>query len=374
MYALRGVCLNVEDIKLINFRNYSNIEIELNRNLNVFIGNNAQGKTNLIEAIYVCATGKSFRTNRDKEIISFCRDEGYIGANICVENYKKFIEVKLHRDKPKRIRINKTELESYKDLNSGLNVVIFTPEDLKVVKGGPGERRNFHDEGISQIRPIYGYNINKYKKVLFQRNNLLRSSKFKKDLTELLSVFDNQIVKIGTSIILNRAEYVEKLHSIAAGIHSEITDDREVLELKYISNVPILEDRAEMEKNYMDLLKNNVRRDIEYNTTEIGPHRDDVEMYINGSNARIYGSQGQQRTTILSIKLSEVELLKFEKGTYPVLLLDDVFSELDETRRSFLVSFFKDIQTFITTTDGEELEEMESLNKTIFLIENGTVK
>nr|WP_300002724.1 DNA replication/repair protein RecF [Tissierella sp.] len=366
--------MNLEDIKLINFRNYSNIEFTLNRNLNVFIGNNAQGKTNLIEAIYVCATGKSFRTNRDKEIISFCRDEGYIAANVCVENYKKFIEVKLHRDKPKRIRINKTELESYKELNSGLNVVIFTPEDLKIVKGGPGERRNFLDEGISQIKPIYGYNINKYKKILFQRNNLLRSSKFKKDLHELLDVFDNQIVKIGTSIILNRAQYTEKLNLISKGIHGEITDEKETLDLKYISNVPILEDRAQMEKTYLDLLKKNIKRDVEYNTTEIGPHRDDIEMYINGSDARIYGSQGQQRTTILSIKLSEVELLKFEKGSYPVLLLDDVFSELDETRRTFLVSFFKDIQTFITTTAGEELEEMESLNKTIFLIDNGTIR
>lgn len=367
-------CLNIEDIKLINYRNYKNIDFKLNRNLNVFIGNNAQGKTNLIEAIYMCATGKSFRTNRDKEIINFDYDEGYIGTNVCLENYKKFIEIKLHRDKPKRIRINKTELESYKDLNSGLNVVIFTPEDLKIVKGGPGERRNFLDAGISQIKPIYGYNINKYKKVLFQRNNLLRSSRFKKDLKELLDVFDNQIVKIGTSIILNRSEYIENLNSVADNIHREITNEQESLKLKYLTNVPILEDRSQMEKNYLSLLKKNFKRDVEYNTTEIGPHRDDMEMYINESDARIYGSQGQQRTTILSIKLSEVELLKLEKGTYPVLLLDDVFSELDETRRSFLVSFFKDIQTFITTTDGEELEEMEDLNKTIFLIEEGRVK
>lgn len=366
--------MNVENIRLINFRNYKNINFKFNKGINVFIGNNAQGKTNLIEAIYICATGKSFRTNKDKEIISFCENQGYIGASVCIGNYNKFIEVKLHRDKPKRIRINKTELDSYKDLNSGLNVVVFTPEDLKIVKGGPSERRNFLDEGISGIKPMYSYNINKYKKILFQRNNLLRSSKFKKDLKELLDVFDNQIVKVGTSIILNRYEYVEKLNLVSRDIHKEITEQQEDLKLRYITNVPILEDRLEMERAYLNLMKKNLKRDIEYNTTEIGPHRDDIEMYINGNDARVYGSQGQQRTIILSVILSEVELLKNEKGTYPVLLLDDVFSELDENRREFLISFFKDIQTFITTTEEEDLKSMEELDKTIFLIENGNVK
>ncbi len=366
--------LNVKDIRLINFRNYRNIDVKLNKNINVFIGNNAQGKTNLIEAIYMCATGKSFRTNRDKEIISFDKDEGYVGIDICIVNYNKFIEVKLHRDKPKRIRINKTELETYKDLNSGLNVVVFTPEDLRIVKGGPRERRSFLDDGISQIKPLYSYNINKYKKILFQRNNLLRSSRFKRDLKDLLDVFDNQIVKIGTSIILDRYEYLKKLNSIGFHIHSEITDKKEDLNLKFMTNVPILKDRLEMERAYLNLMKKNLARDIEYSTSGIGPHRDDIEMQINGKDARIYGSQGQQRTIILSIKLSEVELLKLEKGTYPVLLLDDVFSELDENRRAFLISFFKDIQTFITTTEEEDLRSMEDLNKTIFVIENGIVK
>ena len=366
--------LNVENIRLINFRNYKNIEFKLNKNLNIFIGNNAQGKTNLIEAVYMCATGRSFRTNRDKEIINFCKDEAYVGASVCIENYNKFIEIKLHRDKSKRIRINKTELESYKDLNSGLNVVIFTPEDLKIVKGGPNERRNFLDEAISGIKPMYSYNINKYKKILFQRNNLLKSSKFKKDLKELLDIFDNQIVKVGTNIILNRHEYVGKLNAISRDIHSEITYKQEELSLKYITNVPILEDRLEMERAYLNLMRKNLKRDIECNTTEIGPHRDDIEMYINGNDARIYGSQGQQRTIILSVILSEVELLKDDRGTYPVLLLDDVFSELDENRRAFLISFFKDIQTFITTTEGEDLKSMEGLDKTVFLIESGTFK
>lgn len=366
--------LNVNNIKLINFRNYKYLDFRLNKNLNIFIGHNAQGKTNLIEALYMCAVGKSFRSNRDKEIIKFDKEEGYIGISICIENYNKFIEIKLHKDRPKRIRINKIELENYKDLNTGLNIVLFTPEDLKIVKEGPSERRKFLDESISKIKPIYDYNINKYKKVLLQRNNLLRSNKFKKDLKALLDVFDSQIVKIGTDIILNRLEYITKLNSIVAGIHKEITQGREDLNLKYVTNVPILKNKEEIEKAYLNLMKKNLRRDMEYNTTGIGPHRDDIEMLISGKDAKIYGSQGQQRTTILSIKLSEVELLNQARGVYPILLLDDVFSELDEQRKRFLISFFQNIQTFITMTEKEDLKSMESLEKTIFLIENGMVK
>ena len=366
--------LNVEDIRLINFRNYKNIGFKLNKNLNIFIGNNAQGKTNLIEAIYICATGKSFRSNRDREIINFSKEEGYVGAKINLENFSKFIEVKLHRDKSKIIRINKQELDSHKDLNSGLNVVIFTPEDLKIVKGGPAERRNFLDDGISQIKPVYYYNINKYKKILFQRNNILRSSKFKKNTRELLDVFDNQIVKIGTDIIINRYEYVRRLNCIAEKIHRDITDKDECLKLEYTSNVPIGKNRGEMEEVYLNLLRKNIKRDMEYSTTEIGPHRDDMKMYLNEKDARIYGSQGQQRTTILSIILSQVELLKEEKGSYPVLLLDDVFSELDESRREYLVEFFKDIQTLITTTEENDLKSMGDINKTVFVIEDGNIR
>ncbi len=366
--------MNVENIRLINFRNYENLDFKLNKNLNIFIGDNAQGKTNLIEAIYICATGKSFRTNRDREIISFSKNEGYVGIDINLENYSKFIEVKLHRDKAKRIRINKTELESFKDLDSGLNVVLFTPEELKIVKGGPHERRNFLDMGISQIKPVYSYNINKYKKILYQRNNLLRSSRFKKDLKELLHVFDNQIVKIASEIILNRYEYTERLNSISYNIHKDITQEKEDLNLKYISNVPILEDRVEMEKNYLNLMKKNLERDMEYCTTSIGPHRDDIGIDLNEKDAKTYGSQGQQRTIILSLILSQVELLKEEKGTYPVLLLDDVFSELDESRRNYLTGFFKNIQTFITTTEEEDLNCMLDLNKAIFNIKNGEIR
>lgn len=368
--------MNLENIRLINFRNYDNINLKLNRNINVFIGKNAQGKTNLIESIYMCGRGKSFRTNRDKEIINFKKTQAYVGTNINIGNNKKLLEIKMERDGPKRIRINKTELKNYRELKSGLNVVIFTPEDLRIIKDGPQKRREFLSNGISQIRPVYNYNLNKYRKLLYQRNNILKTSKFKKskDINNLLEVFDIQICKIGTSIMKSRSDYIKKLSKFARKNHSNITDKQENLLLEYISNVPISEDREKMESKYLKLMKENINRDLEYGTTIIGPHRDDIFMSINNKDVKVFGSQGQQRTVILSLILSEVELIKMEKGIYPILLLDDVFSELDTNRRKYLSTLFKDIQTFITLTNSENIRSIDKFNKSIFYIEDGKVK
>lgn len=366
--------MNVENIRLINFRNYKNINTSFNKNINVFVGKNAQGKTNLLEAIYICSTGKSFRTSRDKEIINFEKDEAYIGANMLIGNFDKFIEIKMAREKLKRIRVNKNELKSYKELNTGLSVVAFCPEDLKLVKDGPQERRSFLDFGISQIKPVYNYNINRYYKILFQRNNLLKSTKLKKDLVNLLDVFDVQIAKIGTSIILERNNYIEELFTICKDIHNKLTLNKEDILLKYNSNVPILDNKIEMEKLYLRLLKENISRDIECGTTEVGPHRDDLLMYINDKDVKTYGSQGQQRTIVLSIKLSEVQIIKKERGIYPVVLLDDVFSELDEERRLYLTKSFSEMQTFITVTDAVDIKSLDKFNKSIFYIENGKLE
>lgn len=363
--------LNVDEIRLINFRNYGNISLSLNKNINIFIGKNAQGKTNLLEAIYMCGVGRSFKSNRDREIINFLKDEAYVGANISLGDYKKFIEIKLERDRPKRIRVNKTELKSHRELESGLNVVLFSPEDLRIVKDGPQERRDFLDKGISQTKPVYNYNISRYKKILSQRNNILRTGRFKKDVGNLLDVFDLQISKIGTSIILERNNYIDHLSKLSNIIHKRITEEIENLTLKYSTNIPILEERKDMEKLYLNLMKKNIKRDIEYGTTEIGPHRDDILMSIDNKEVKIFGSQGQQRTVVLSLILSQVELIKQERGMYPVLLLDDVFSELDIDRRRYLTTLFHDMQTFITLTNSENLKSMDRFNKSIFYIEDG---
>lgn len=364
----------VDNIRLINFRNYDNLNINLNKKTNIFIGKNAQGKTNLLEAIYICATGRSFKTNRDREIINFDKDEAYISANMNIGKFDRFIEIKMERDKSKRIKVNKTELKNYRELYSGLNVVVFSPEDLKLVKEGPSERRKFLDLEISQIKPVYSYNISRYNKILFQRNNILKSNKFKNDIKPLLEIFDLQLAKIGTDIIIERDKYVKELSAISKLTHNNITLSNEDLELTYETNIDIIDSKIEMEKAYLEKLKSNTPRDIESRSTSIGPHRDDIIMTINNKDVKIYGSQGQQRTVVLSIKLSEVELIKNEKGSYPVLLLDDVFSELDLERRRYLIKSFHEMQTLITITDAMELKEMDHIEKSIFHIEDGKLK
>lgn len=364
----------VENIRLINFRNYDNLNINLNKKTNIFIGKNAQGKTNLLESIYICATGRSFRTNRDREMINFDKNEAYIGATMNIGNFDRSIEIKMERDRSKRIKVNKTELKNYKELYSGLNVVVFSPEDLKLVKEGPSERRKFLDTEISQIKPVYSYNISRYNKILFQRNNILRSNKFNKDIKPLLEIFDLQLAKIGTDIIIERDKYVKELSDISKITHNKITLLNEDLELKYESNIDILDSKLNMEKMYLEKLKSNIDGDIERRSTGLGPHRDDILMTINNKDLKVYGSQGQQRTAVLSIKLSEVELIKKEKGSYPVLLLDDVFSELDEERRKYLIKSFHEMQTLITVTDSVDLKEMDNIEKSIFYIEKGKLK
>lgn len=366
--------MHVKNIKLINYRNYDDLYVELNKKTNVFIGKNAQGKTNLLEAIYMCARGRSFRTNRDREIINLDKSQAYVGANMNVGSFDKLIEIKMERNKTKRIKVNKRELKNYRELYSGLNVVIFSPEDLNLVKGGPAERRDFLDSEISQIRPVYHHNLSRYRKVLFQRNNALKSAKFKKNIASILDVFDLQLVRLACEMVVERKKYVDQLSAISNQIHKTTTRNSEDLTLKYISNIDIYEDREKMERAYLRKLKSNLPRDIETTTTEFGPHRDDIEMFINGKDLKIYGSQGQQRTVVLSIKLSEVDLIYRQVGNYPVLLLDDVFSELDEERRKYLVKSFKDMQTIITVTDAVEIDDLSDIEHDIFYIEDGKLK
>ncbi len=366
--------MRVKDVRLINFRNYDSLSLELNPNMNLFIGKNAQGKTNLLESIYISAMGRSFRTNRDLELIEFNKEQAYVGVNIDINGLNRFIEVKLDKDRPKRIRINKNELKNYKELYSGLNVVTFYPEDLRLVKDGPSERRRFLDLEISQIRPVYNYNLSKYNKILFQRNNVLKSRKFSSNIEEILEIFDLQIAKIGTEIIKERMKYIEELSRISDDIHRQIVLRDESLTIDYMTNIPVLASKKEMEKLYIKTLKDNIKRDVETNTTTYGPHRDDMKILLDGKDMKIYGSQGQQRTIVLSMKLSEIEIIKNERGSYPVLLLDDVFSELDVNRRRYLLNSLKEIQTIITATDSIDLEELKEIEKTMFYVEQGQLK
>lgn len=367
--------MNVESIRLINFRNYTDSIIELNENTNIFVGKNAQGKTNLLEAIYICATGKSFRTNKDRELINFNKKAAYIGAKVKVNDKEKLIEIKIDLNGQKRIKLNKIELKSQRELDSGISVVIFSPEDLKIVKDGPVERRNFLDMSISQIRPVYKHNLSKYNKILLQRNNLLKSGKSLHEIENLLDIFDMQLVKTGTDIITTRLDFVKKLSDVAFHIHSSLTKGQEKISIEYNSAVSFEDwDKKSIEKEFIEQIYSNRQKDLLLGATSIGPHRDDMSFMINGKDARIYASQGQQRTIVLTIKLAEVEILKIDKGVYPVLLLDDVFSELDLDRRRYLVKAFNNSQTVITTTEVVDLDQLCSEKKSIFYIENGKIK
>lgn len=360
----------VKSIKLINFRNYENTKIDLSPRLNLFLGNNAQGKTNLLESIYIAAIGKSYRLTKDKDLINFNKDKAYIGVEVETSRGSRLIEFKFQRDSKKIIRINKLELEKLSELTGNLNVVIFAPEDLSLVKSGPSERRAFLDTEISQIKPRYRYNMNRYNKILFQRNKLLKFRR--RAQLEQLEPWDVQLSDVGTEIILERLKFTEKLSAISREVHANITGGKENLSIDYRSSFDLGElSGREISGKYYNCLKSSRLSDLEKGNTEYGPHRDDIEIELNGVSCRTFGSQGQQRTAALSLKLAEVELIKSEVGEYPVLLLDDVLSELDIERRKYLISTFKDIQTIVTSTDDVDLFENDS--KSIFNIEGGRV-
>ena len=363
----------VEGIKLINFRNYNNLSVLFNPNINIMIGKNAQGKTNLLEAIYICSTGRSFRTSRDKEIINFEKGEAYIGANLKVGQLEKLTEIKLHREKTKRIKVNKIELKSYKELNTGLKVVVFSPEDLKLIKDGPSLRRTYLDSSICQLKPLYYYNLNRYYKILIQRNNLLKSIRFKSSLPDLIEVFDIQMARLGSLIILERERYINRLFLEAKINHSVITKNTETLDIKYLRSIEFGSSLIEIENQFLEDLKTSRKKDIETGTTNKGPHRDDFSVLINGKDAKTYASQGQQRSIVLTLKLSEVEIIKKESGYNPILLLDDVYSELDEERRSHLTKLFSKMQTFITLTDAVDINGLDGYEKEFFYINNGCI-
>lgn len=364
----------VESIKLINFRNYMNLDIKLNKKLNIFLGPNAQGKTNLLESVYISSSGKSYRTSRDKELININKNVGYIGLKVIKDEFVKYIEIKFEKDKNKKIRVNKVETDKLSELIGQINVVIFSPEDLNLIKGGPLERRTFLDLEISQIRPRYKYNLNKYNKILFQRNNLLKKIRYNKNDLSMIDIWNSQLIDVGVEIILARIDFVDKLSDISRVIHKQLTTSGELLSVSYSPSFKTnTNDKEEIKAEFKTALENSLDNDIERGSTSLGPHKDDIEILINDMSCRIFGSQGQQRTAALSLKLAEVDLIKQEIGEYPILLLDDVLSELDIDRRRSLINTFKEVQTIITSTDDIDIDEIESKDKSVFLIEHGKI-
>ena len=343
----------IRSLKLRNFRNYEYLGIEFEKDYNIIYGNNAQGKTNMIEAMFMCASGRSHRTSKDMELLRTGSPEYYIELLLEKEENLSTIEIRYARDERKRISINEIPLKKTGELMGRLNAVIFSPEDLLLVKEGPSERRRFLDMTISQLRPSYFFDLQQYARILFQRNSLLKEIENKKELMETIEIWNQHLVKTGSKIMKARRELLEKLNEKASIRHDKLTRGAEQLKIGYLPSFNIdHEDGIEViEKKFERALSQAVSREIFKGTTLYGPQRDDYDIILNGMSTKIYGSQGQQRTSVLSIKLAEIDIMKEETGEYPVLLLDDVLSELDNRRQEYLFESIDSIQTFITCTD-----------------------
>ncbi len=364
--------MHIEKIHLRNYRNYETLTLDFSSKINVFIGENAQGKTNLLEAIYFMAIGKSFRTSKDGDLIEIDQEGSYVKLLLSKNNgQEKRIEIGLDRLKNKKCKINGVPLDRVSELLGTLNVVIFSPEDLQIIKQGPSQRRDFIDGDLSQITPKYHHILGQYQKILKQRNQALKMKQFRK---VDLDPWNGQLVQYGTEIILYRKEFIKGLSILTRLMHRKITREKENLKLIYESSVPLEKDQSPetIKNNFLRLLKDLEEEEVKRGISLIGPHRDDLEFEINGKNVKKFGSQGQQRTTVLSLKMAELELMKKETGEYPVLLLDDVMSELDENRQQDLLQSLKNIQTFITSTSMESMEKIESMN--LYEVRGGKIK
>jgi len=340
----------INNIKLINFRNYNKKEIKLNNNINVFFGENAQGKTNIIESIFLSSIGKSFRTNKEKELIKFNEEKALVEINF--KKSDRDGNVKIEIGNKKQIYLNGIKLKKLSELLGNINIVIFTPDDINILKGGPQNRRKFLDIMISQLRPNYMHILTLYNKTLEQRNNYLKQIKLENKDENLLDIWDEKLIEYGIKIYEYRKEFIEKIKNKIKNIHSEITQNKEEIEIEYFSN-------ASTRQNFINELKSRRKLDIIKGYTTKGIHRDDFVIYINGKEVEIYGSQGQHRTAILSLKLSELKVIYDEIGEYPILLLDDFMSELDDKRRKNFLNNIKDIQVIITCTEKITLENLE---------------
>ena len=355
----------IKKLELADFRNYESLDISFDKGTNILYGDNAQGKTNILEAIYVSATTKSHKGSKDKEIVNFDKEEAHIRTYLEKEDEEIRVDMHLRKNKSKGIAIDGQKIKKAAELLGLLNVVFFSPEDLGIIKNGPSERRRFADMELCQLDNFYLYNLNNYNKIINQRNKLLKDMYFNPGLKETLNIWDSQLVSFGSKIIERRIQFANQMSEIIYDIHKKLSGGKEELVIKYEPDVSI--------DDFERLMRVNQERDIKLKQTTTGPHRDDFSFIVNGIDIRKYGSQGQQRTAALSLKLSEIELVKKISKDTPVLLLDDVLSELDNNRQNYLLNSIGDIQTIITCTGLDEfINNRFEINK-IFKVTNGNV-
>ncbi len=358
--------MKIQALELLNFRNYERAGISLHPGTNVFYGDNAQGKTNLLEALYLAATAKSHRGAKDREMIRFGEEEAHIKVLFEKKDISERLDMHLKKNHPKGVARNAVPIRRITDLFGILHVVFFSPEDLSIVRSGPGERRRFLDLELCQLDKIYARNLVSYNKLLSQKNKLLKDNLPDGEKRALLEVFNEQMVSYGIPILQRREAFLESMNDVVSVFHSELTDHKENLSLSYHKSVK--------EKEFADTLAAGMEKELVQRMSLFGPHRDDFRFLISGENVRIYGSQGQKRSAALSLKLGEIQLVKEAAGEEPVLLLDDVLSELDSMRQNQLLERIGSLQTIITCTGLKEMEENRFHIDQLFTVKEGKIK
>ena len=356
----------IKSIELQNFRNYEDLNISFDEGTNIFYGDNAQGKTNILEAAYLSGTTKSHKCSKDKEMIRFGEQESHIRTVVVKKDKEYQIDMHLKHNRSKGIAINKVPIKKASELFGIFNVIFFSPEDLDIIKNGPAERRRFVDMELCQLDKIYVYNLINYNKVLGQRNQLLKDIYMKPELEDTLDVWDMQLAEYGSKVIKRREQFIKDINKIIKPIHRKLTENSEEIEVVYKKS-------CNEDELYNKIIENR-KKDIKLKSTSAGPHRDDILFFNKDINIRTYGSQGQKRTVALSLKLAEIELVKSLINDTPVLLLDDVLSELDSDRQNHLLKSLDEIQTVITCTGLDEfIENRFSINK-VFQVTKGKIE
>ncbi|TGE36533.1 DNA replication/repair protein RecF [Desulfosporosinus fructosivorans] len=359
----------INNLRLQNFRNYQDVTIKFMPGINILMGDNGQGKTNIIEGIYYLLTGKSYRVQREQELLHWDQSEFHLFGDFLMAHHKVSLESH-YKDKRKIVKVNQVPCQRLSDFVGTINVIFFSPDDLVMIKGGPSERRRFLDLHIAQMRPGHVSLLNSYNKVLQQKSALLKSFAAKSLKYSQLQLWNEQIIKYGQNIIRNRVELTKRLQSVADNIYGNLSSQKEKLKVTYMAlgNKNI----DEAISKFPQLLDDKLEQEIDRQMVLVGPHRDDVQILLNDKPARLYASQGQQRSIVLCLKLAELELIRQEKEEYPILLLDDVLSELDRFRRDYLMNFIESsrIQTLITMTSAEI--HLES--GTLYFVEKGHIR
>lgn len=354
--------MKIKRLELTSFRNYERLETDLEEGTNIFYGNNAQGKTNILEGIYLTLTTRSHKKSRDSEMIKFGEDEAHLRVYLNKRDIDYKIDMHLNRGRKKFIAINGLPIKKAAELLGIANIVFFSPEDLNIIKNSPSERRRFIDMELSQLDKVYLSTLTGYMKTLEQKNALLRDG----DNGPLLDVFDEKLFEFGSDIIRKRQDFIRDLNDILKEKNRDISGNDEVLSCSYEPDTEI--------EGFEKSLKEKREYDIRHGSTSVGPHRDDIRFTLNDTDLRKYGSQGQVRTASLSVKLSEIELVKKRTGDDPILMLDDVLSELDSKRQKLLLNSFGNIQTLITCTGLDEFIKNGFSGDSIYYVENGKVE